>query len=584
MLDASQPFVLLDAAGGGTARLYRAPEGVIAARCGDIAQGMAQLDQARVRGRHLAGFVTYPGCLAIGGMAAPPDAPGMWFGSFADVSQLPAEAVPALLGDPAGAWTGALRPRIERAAYLRAFDAVAEWIRAGDIYQANLSFQAELPVGGSPLALYAALRPQAGAGHGALVWTGAEWLLSFSPELFFELRDGRVRARPMKGTAERLPDPVADAAAAAALAADPKQRAENLMILDLMRNDLSRIAQAGSVAVPDRFRVETYPTVHQLVSEVTATLAPPCGVGDVLRALSPCGSITGAPKRRATEIIAAVEPESRGVYTGTIGRIDPDGSAAFNVAIRTLTLAGERPDRATLGLGSGIVADSNGSAEWRECLAKGRFLHLPPRFDLIETMLFDPDAGVVLLERHLDRMAGSASALGFAFDRHAARNALQAATFRLDRRKRLRLLLGHGGALAIEAAPPPPTPADPVTVALASLPVPPSDFRLRHKTSERGFYDRARQAAGCFEVAFVDPDGMLTEGSFTSLFVPRGDRLATPPLARGLLPGVLRAELIATGRAVEVDLTPDDLAGGFFVGNALRGLIPAVAAARTPAL
>ncbi len=348
------------------------------------------------------------------------------------------------------------------------------------------------------------------------------------------------------------------------------------MIVDLMRNDLSRVAVAGSVAVPELFAVEHYPTVHQMTSTVTAALAPGKDAVDVLAALFPGGSITGAPKVRAMQAIAAIERSPRGVYCGSIGRIDPDGNAQFNVAIRTLTVT---DDHVVLGLGSGIVADSRSDDEWAEAQAKGAFLHAGARaFDLLETMAFDPEDGIPLLERHLARMRASAEAFGYPFDRHAVRNELQAATFRLRAARRLRLLLSPSGAIAIEVSPPPATPAEPVRVAVVPLPVAPFDIRLRHKTSDRAFYDCARLekgGGGAFEVIFEAPDGTLTEGSFTSLFVERDGVLLTPP-AGPLLPGVLRAELLDTGRAREAVLTRTDLAGGFLIGNALRGLIRAV--------
>jgi para-aminobenzoate synthetase/4-amino-4-deoxychorismate lyase len=362
------------------------------------------------------------------------------------------------------------------------------------------------------------------------------------------------------------------------LLASAKDRAENLMIVDLLRNDLSRVAAPGSVAAPDLFRVETYPTIHQMVSDVTATLAEGRDAVHVIEALFPCGSITGAPKIRASEVIAEVEGEPRGIYTGAIGRIDPNGDAMFNVAIRTLAIA--EPGAAKLGLGSGVVADSQAHEEWAECLAKGAFVAAGQRrFDLIATMAFDPDQGIPLLERHLARMKASALFFGYPFDRHATRNELQAATFRLREARRIRLLLGPSGAIAIQVSPMPPIPPAPVEVAVVAHPLAARDFRLAHKTSNRAFYNEARDTAGAFEIVMVDADGFVTEGSFTSLFIERDGVLVTPPLVRGLLPGVLRAELIESGRAVEGDLTPADLAGGFFIGNALRGLIPAVAVA-----
>jgi para-aminobenzoate synthetase/4-amino-4-deoxychorismate lyase len=273
------------------------------------------------------------------------------------------------------------------------------------------------------------------------------------------------------------------------------------------------------------------------------------------------------------EIIDALEASPRGAYCGAIGRLAPDGPASFNVAIRTLTLRAGA-SMARLGLGSGIVADSEAGAEWRECLVKGKFVETQRPFDLIETMRFDPLDGVVDLDRHLGRLKASADALGFPFDRHEARNELQAATFRAGA-SRLRLLLSRSGAFAIELRPLPAPPDAPLAAALRPLPVDRDDFRLRHKTSDRGFYDEARAAAGTDEVIFHDAAGFLTEGSFTSIFVDRGGRLITPPLARGLLPGVLRARLLDEGRAEEGDLRAADLAGGFLLGNALRGLVPA---------
>jgi len=564
MASLSGPFVLLDdARPGGKALLYERPLGIVETR--DHAELRRCLD--RLRGRHAAGFLSYEAGYALEEKLAPlrtePDLPLLWFGLFDAPRRVDAEA---LLPDPDGAWAGAPRPRVSRADYEAALARVKAHIEAGDVYQANLTFQNDVPMQGHPLALYAALRRRARAGHGGVVFTGAHWILSLSPELFFTLENGRIATRPMKGTAPRDADP-------AAFAADPKQRAENLMIVDLLRNDLSRVAKPGTVKVPELFAVETYPTILQMTSTVTAELEDGLGPIDLLDAIYPCGSITGAPKIRAMEIVAGLEREPRGAYCGAIGRLGPDGDAAFNVAIRTLTLA-HGGTMARLGLGSGIVADSEAGDEWRECLAKGKFVTTGRSFDLIETMRFDPHDGVIDLDRHLARMKASADALDFAFDRHEARNDLQASTFRAGPSK-VRLALSRGGALAIELRPLEPPPAEPVTVAVAPLPVSPDDFRLRHKTSDRAFYDVAREAAGAFEVIFADPAGFLTEGSFTSLFVERGGMLLTPPLSRGLLPGVLRARLVEEGRAEEADLVEADLVSGFLIGNSLRGLVRA---------
>ncbi|HZG46704.1 MAG TPA: aminodeoxychorismate synthase component I [Allosphingosinicella sp.] len=569
------PFVLLDdARPGGRARLLTGLQRVISAdRIDQVVPALEQLRSAD----EVAGFLSYEAGLALEPKLAPlaPEPsedrpPLLWFGAFGRSEEVDAAAI---LPSREGAWVGAPQPLMDRDAYLEALERLHRHILAGGIYQANFTFPAEVSLAGHPLALYAGLRERARAGHGALVFTGSYWVLSLSPELFFTLEKGRVTTRPMKGTATRGADAAADARQIEALAADPKQRAENLMIVDLLRNDVSRVAMPGTVKVPELFKVETYPTVHQLVSTVTGELEPGRDLIDVLRALFPCGSITGAPKIRAMEIIAQNEIAPRGVYCGAIGRIGADGDAAFSVAIRTLMMR-DGDSVARMGLGSGIVSDSRAVDEWRECAAKGAFVAAPERFDLLETMRHDAHEGIVDLDRHLERLVRSADALGFSFDRHQARNELQAASFGAGTAK-VRLLLARSGAVAVEVRPLDTQPDQPVSVALARLPVPPHDFRLRHKTSNRAFYEEARAAAGTFEVLFTDPDGFLTEGSFTTVFVEREDRLLTPPLSRGLLPGILRERLLEDGRAVEADLRPEDLAGGFLIGNALRGLIPA---------
>ncbi len=585
------PFVLLDdarAEGAVAARLYRDPVEILRADgAAAIPDLLDALERAAARGLHAAGYLAYEGGkgLAPAWRGTAPsgdgDAPLGWFALFARAERIDADAVPALLPNPASSWIGAVEPGIARADYEAAVAAVLGLIRAGDIYQANLTFRAAVPLLGNPLAVYARLRRTARAGYGGFIWTGEQAIASLSPELFFALRGREAIARPMKGTAARLADADADARAARTLAADPKQRAENLMIVDLIRNDLSRVALPGSVAVPDLFRVESFPTIHQLVSDVTATLPAGTGAVDVLRAAFPCGSITGAPKVRAMEIIDELEDSPRGLYTGSIGFIEPGGDAAFNVAIRTLIfppLTGlqDSPIRATLGLGSGIVADSLPSEEWYECLAKGEFVGAAREsFDLIETMHFDPIEGVQRLEGHLARMKASAAMLGFTFDRHGARNVLQSATFRLRSAARVRMRLAPSGALAIEVSPLPRLAELPVPVAVRPAPMAADDFRLAHKTSQRAAYDEARGEAGAVEVIFVDEPGFVTEGSWSNVFVEREGVLLTPPLSLGLLPGVLRAELIEKGRAAESHLRVADLADGFFIGNSLRGLIPA---------
>ncbi|MEN9683148.1 MAG: hypothetical protein RIQ99_1766 [Pseudomonadota bacterium] len=593
-----EPFILLDDArpdGASDARLYRAPrEVIVARRVEDVAPALDRIEALRREGAELAGYFAYEAGLALEPRLAPLTAsrsgamgPLVWFGAFDGFETIPAAEVPAWLAaqaaDNAGpnAQIGPIEPQLSPGGYGAAFAELQEAIAAGDIYQANLTFHLAGSFRGDPVALYAALRPAAGAGYGGIVCDGTHWLLSCSPELFFALKDGAATVKPMKGTRPRGRDAAEDAAFAAELAASTKDRAENLMIVDLMRNDLSRVAEAGSVKVDKPFAVESYPTVHQMVTTVRARLQDGYGAGDMVRAIFPCGSITGAPKIRAMELINAVERDARGPYCGAIGRIDANGDAAFNVAIRTLRLTpGENGrGRAVLGVGSAIVADSEGLQEWRECLVKGGFVRLyAAGCDLIETMRFTPEEGVPLLELHLERIKASAAELGFTFDRHAVRNAIQALCFEADQPARLRLVAARSGAYSLELGELPAPLTSPVTCTVLRLPVDAGDWRLRHKSSDRGFYDaglKAAKAAGAGEALFLRDDGLLTEGCFTNLFVERGGKLLTPPARLGLLPGVLRRSLIETGRAEEAELTLDDLRSGFLIGNALRGLIPA---------
>jgi para-aminobenzoate synthetase/4-amino-4-deoxychorismate lyase len=599
MFSADHPFVLLDdarAEDAAPARLYRDPVAVLRAENADELEAcLGQISTAGGQGLHVAGYIAYEAGLALEQRLADRLAdrlptPLLWFGLFQQYDELSPAALADMLPAADGAWLGALRPTISRPDYDRAFRKVQDYIVAGDIYQANLTFRAIARYAGHPLALYAAIRDRAQAGYGGVVFDGQNWTLSFSPELFFAMQDGRITARPMKGTAARVADAKADTAVRAELHSDPKQRAENLMIVDLLRNDLSRVAQQGSVQVPELFHIESYPTIHQMTSTVTAQLQDGLDAVDVIRQIFPCGSITGAPKIRAMEIIDELEraPDGaqdgggqRGIYCGAIGRIDAPkenghSDAAFNVAIRTFFLAAGK-ETLSIGLGSGIVADSNGDDEWRECLAKGRFAAVKngASVDLIETMAFEPANGIVRLEAHLERMKQSAAALEFEFDRHAARNTIQAITFHQDTPAMVRLMLAKTGVVAIELRPLPEPLPEPVPCQLAPMAANAQDYRLHHKTSDRRVYQVNGLADGTHPV-FVDSDGFVTEGAIWNIFVERDGQLLTPKRARGVLPGVLRAELLEQGRAVEADLTADDLADGFLLGNSLRGLVRGV--------
>ncbi len=593
------PFLLLDDArdhGAEPARLYRDPvEIVVARRADDVLPALARIGE---RAGHWAGMIGYEAGLALEPRLAPLAArrsgtagPLVWFARFSHCTRLTGAHVDDWLArESSGAGSiGPLQPLLSLGGYAEAFAGVQQAIHAGDIYQANLTFQLGGSWRGDPLAIYRAMRRDARGGHGALLWDGSHWTLSASPELFVRLEGDAITVRPMKGTAPRGRTPGEDDASRARLIASVKDRAENLMIVDLMRNDLAREAVPGSVRVAAPYAIESYPTLHQMVTTVQATLTPGKSAVDLIRAIFPCGSVTGAPKIRAMELIDRFERDARGVYCGAIGHIDtplPDqaGGAAFNVAIRTARLTPDYPGaaggRALLGVGSAVVADSTMQDEWRECLLKGSFVRLSAgQADLIETMAFDPATGIALIDLHLHRLGASAAALGFAFDLHATRNAIQALCFDCAAPAKVRLLLARSGVIALEAGALPPAPERPLVCAVLPLPVAADDWRLRHKTSDRGFYTDAlavAHGAGADEALLLRDDGRLTEGSFTNLFVRRSDgRLITPRADLGLLPGVLRRSLIAAGKAVEGDVTIADLQDGFLLGNAVRGLIPA---------
>ena len=404
------------------ALFYSGPSEIFAAyHAKDVAPTLAAADAARQAGGELAGYIAYEAGLALEPkLASLADSrngaggPLMWLGLFEPPEQIRAADVPSWLNAQAEgpASLGPLDPQMSPGGYQDRFETLCEAIHAGDIYQANLTYPVSGSYRGDPMALYAQLRMAASAGYGGIVYDGTHWLLSFSPELFVALDGAQAKAKPMKGTRPRSDDPAQDASLAKELAGSVKDKAENLMIVDLMRNDLSRVSVPGSVRVDAAFAVESYPTVHQMVTSVRAELAANKGAMDLVRALFPCGSITGAPKIRAMELISEVERDARGPYCGAIGRIGSDGKAAFNVAIRTLRLTPIENEQghAVLGVGSAIVADSEAMTERRECEVKAGFVrrssmeHAAPNFDLIETMAFDPETGIALLELHLARM------------------------------------------------------------------------------------------------------------------------------------------------------------------------------------
>ena len=478
---------------------------------------------------------------------------------------------------------------------------IQQRIAAGETYQVNYTLRMHGLQYGSPVALYRRLRAMQPVPFGMLAkLPGSDalhWVLSRSPELLVQNRSGQLTTRPMKGTAARLPDRVVDQQQAQWLQNDAKNRAENVMIVDLLRNDLGRIAVTGSVRVPQLFSIESYTTVHQMTSTVTAQLRTDVAFPDVLRALFPCGSITGAPKLHTMDIIAALEPSPRGLYCGAIGWLDAPkagkktGDFCLSVAIRTLLLGQEQDGRRplTLGVGSGVVMDSDAAAEWAETQSKAHFLTTlaftaNPGFTLFETMRV-ASGRIHHLRQHLQRLGHSAAALGFRYDEGVLRLALQhhlqhhLHTLENTRTYRLRLDLAWDGSHTLQSAAIPPLPNGPALLVLSTKPVPPQQaVLLNHKTSLRSDYDRAIQQAtahGAFDAVFLNAEGQVCEGARSNLLVRLGSVWYTPPLSSGVLRGVLRSRLLARFKHIrEKTLALDEVlsADQVIVCSALRGL------------
>jgi para-aminobenzoate synthetase/4-amino-4-deoxychorismate lyase len=589
----SETFVLLDnnSGSGPPSLLFSEPQDIIAAWTPEeVPAALQRIEDGVASGLHAAGFFAYelgyvlePKLAAL--MPEKRNVPLLWIGLYkapAEMTSIEVEhwlATHTRSGD--FSFTD-VKLSWNEAQYLERFTEVIEKIRAGDIYQLNLTFKARFKLAGSPLTFFLDLRQKQRVAYGGIVDTGEVTVLSASPELFIE-QDGRtVFTRPMKGTAPRAGTLEADAVARRQLAEDVKQRAENLMIVDLMRNDIGRIAEIGSVDVTDLFTVETYKTLHQMTSGVRATLKNGVDTAELLRGIFPPGSIVGAPKIRAQELIRQLESEPRGVYCGAIGYIAPGGRSLFNVAIRTAVIF--RNADGEMGIGSGVVFDSQGPKEYAECLLKMKFLTDPvKRFELIETMLFDKDAGgFVLLERHIERLATSARYFAYVYDEARVRRALRDAVAGKDGRLRVRLLLAEDGKLSVTTTPlPAADPSATMRFAVSASRVDSADLFLFHKTTRRELYDREWQEyaerLGTDEVIYLNERDELAEGSRTTIFIERGGKLLTPQLSAGLLPGTLRAQLLAEGKVEEAVLTLADLlsADAIFLGNSVRGLVPA---------
>jgi len=547
----------------------------------EVVEALRQVEEASGEGLYAVGFVAYEAASALN-----PDLPSfppmeglplVWFALFSERHDVTAGE-----GLSASSRDITLEPLKGLGEYIGDVERIRSYIAAGDCYQVNHTFPLRGAFKGKLHELYPRIGTAQRAPFCAYLDTGRFEILSASPELFFALKDGKIITRPMKGTARRGRWAEEDRAAIEQLRVSPKERAENLMIVDLLRNDLGIVAETGSVTVDALFEVETYPTVHQMTSTVSARLRTGTGLTDVFRALFPCGSVTGAPKRRSMEIIAELEKSPRGVYCGAIGCVAPGGEALFSVAIRTL-LHDTQTDSVTMGVGSAVTWDSEAAAEYAECLGKAVFINQQlPAFRLIESLRLENGA-YTLLDRHLDRLVASAEYFGFCCDLAQLRKALSAHATQTPGVHKVRLLLASDGIFDIssEALVENQTA---LRVAVSPVRMASGDRMRYHKTTCRELLDEARSSTLDFdEVVFLNERGQVTEGSYHSLVVKLDGKLVTPPLSCGLLPGVLRVELLEHGTLSEQVLYPEDLerAEEVWLINSVRGWRPAILVKRS---
>ena len=546
------------------------PVGEVAATAVDeVRPALRAVEQAVAQGLHAVGFVCYEAAAGLDpAFTTRPAAalPLVYFGLFEE--RQPVAAPSASLGSyELDEW----RPSVSWAEYEAAIARIRAYIAAGDTYQVNYTLRLHSRFRGDPRALYRDMGQVQESALCAYFDLGRHVLISASPELFFRLHNGRCTVRPMKGTRPRGCFAAEDQQRAAALQNSAKDRAENLMVADMLRNDLGRISQVGSVAVPALWSVERYPTVWQLTSTVTSQLKAGVSLPDLFAALFPCGSVTGAPKVRTMEIIAEQECAPRGIYTGCMGYVSPGPEACFNVAIRTAHLDREQ-GQLEFGVGGGIVWPSSAAEEYAECLTKAEVLRARPHpsFELLETLLYEEGA-YFLLERHLERLSQSAEYWGFCYAGDRVRARLQAAAHAMEGRCKVRLQLARTGAICLqhEAL----APVRRLRVGLAQAAVDSADPLLYHKTTHRALYDQRLAARpDCDDVVLYNERGELTECCIGNLVLERGGVRYTPPVEAGLLAGTFRAELLAQGQLRERPLPSGELAraDALYIINSVR--------------
>jgi len=469
-------------------------------------------------------------------------------------------------------------PQIDRREYRQAILSIRDFIERGDTYQINFTFPLRGYVGGNSFSCFRAIAESQGAAYSAYLDIGSHRILSFSPELFVERRGNDLMTRPMKGTLARGRWLEEDCERVEQLRGSPKDRAENVMIVDLLRSDLGKVAETGSVKVTELFAVECLSRVLQMTSTVTAVQRPDVTLVDILRALFPCGSVTGAPKCRSMAIIKELEHRPRGVYTGAIGFMGPNGDAVFNVPIRTLAVD-VRDGAATFGVGGGITWDSTTEGEYEECCLKAKFLTHPwAEFKLLETIALN-DGEYALLDRHLSRARNSARYFGFRWNEAEVLQALDDVRKSHSlRRWRIRLIVDRDGKAHVEVGLGGEPRTAPVTVKFASRAVDDRDPLVFHKTTDRSRYDvELERCHPCDDVIFWNCRGEVTESTIANVVVFSEGKHWTPPREAGLLAGTLREELISKGELFERTITKEELAraGSFALINSVRGWMPA---------
>jgi len=539
----------------------------------EVREVLRAVDGALAQGEHVAGFMAYEAAGALDAALethAPDGFPLAWFGIYQKPERWALLPVPAAADATLVNW----QPDTDRLAYGEAIRKIRTWIHAGDTYQVNYTLRLRSAFDGDPYALFVQLC-RAQAARYAVFGDLGDWAVcSASPELFFERHGHEIVSRPMKGTAARGLTEREDQQARLDLGWCTKNRAENVMIVDMIRNDLGRIAEPGSVVPEPLFTVEKYPTLFQMVSTVRAQTQ--ASFADVVAALFPCASITGAPKVRTMQIIKALERSPRRFYTGMGGYCLADGTARFNVMIRTVTVD-KRAGVAEYGTGGGIVWDSVEQREYEECLTKAAVLtHVRPVFALLETLRYDPGSGFRYLAEHCERAASSARYWDYPFDPGKMQTVLMDAVAGKVVPQRVRWLLAADGAMQVAAVDLCPLPEKPIGVAPVGS-CRKADVFLYHKTTQRTAYEQAQaQFPDCGDVILVNEEGDVTESCLANVVFERDGERCTPPVACGLLDGTMRRALVQAGELLEVRLTREGLlqCERIWLINSVRGWMP----------